>query len=135
MALELRISHLAVAAYVDAINEAPAVSCLYRKLDSAIMVMKATKDRRRCDSAEALDRAMERGIFVQRAMNSSFVVIAGVGSHCPAQVCLAQHNDVINALAADRADQPLGEAVLPRRAWGDGLVTDAHGAQSVTEAP
>jgi hypothetical protein len=24
-----------------------------------------------------------------------------------ATVCLAQHNDVINALAADRADQPL----------------------------
>jgi len=39
--------------------------CAYRKLDSAILVMKTTKGGRRCDSAEALDHAMEWGIFVQ----------------------------------------------------------------------
>jgi hypothetical protein len=32
--------------------------------------------------------------------------------------------------SSDRSYQPFGEAVLPRRARGDGLVTDAHGAQS-----
>src|SRR6266403_1398288 len=37
---------------------------------------------------------------------------------------------MVDALASDRSDQPFGEAVLPRRAWGDGLVADAHGAQS-----
>src|SRR6266576_973325 len=40
---------------------------------------------------------------------------------------------MVDALASDRSDQPFGEAVLPRRAWGDGLVTDAHGAQSVRD--
>jgi len=40
---------------------------------------------------------------------------------------------MIDALASDRSDQPFGEAVLPRRAWGDGLVTDAHGAQSACD--
>jgi hypothetical protein len=45
-------------------------SCVYRKSDSAILVMKTAKDRSRCDDAEALNRARERGIFVQRAMNS-----------------------------------------------------------------
>jgi hypothetical protein len=60
--------------------------------------MKATKHRRRCDGAEALDRAMERGIFAQRAMNSPFVVVAGVGSQHPAKVGLAQHKDVVNAV-------------------------------------
>src|SRR5438093_829297 len=38
---------------------------------------------------------------------------------------------MVDALASDRSDQPFGEAVLPRRAWGDGLVVNAHGAQSV----
>ena len=33
---------------------------------------------------------------------------------------------MVDALASDRTDQPFGEAVLPRRARGDGLVTDAH---------
>jgi hypothetical protein len=43
------------------------------------------------------------------------------------QVPLAQGNDMVGALAPDRSDQPFGEAVLPRRACGDGLVSDAHG--------
>src|SRR5947207_4960085 len=40
---------------------------------------------------------------------------------------------IVDALASDRSDQLFGEAVLPRRAWGDGLVADAHGAQSVRD--
>src|SRR5947207_13970612 len=40
---------------------------------------------------------------------------------------------MVDALAPDRSDQPFGEAVLPRRAWGDGLVADAYGAQSVRD--
>ena len=46
---------------------------------------------------------------------------------------LAQYDDMVHALASDRSDQPFGEAILPRRAWGDGLVTDAHGAQSACD--
>jgi hypothetical protein len=46
-------------------------------------------------------------------------------------VRFAQDNHMVDALASDRSYQPFGEAVLPRRAWGDGLVTDAHGSQSV----
>src|SRR5260221_1375424 len=38
---------------------------------------------------------------------------------------------MVHALASDRSDQSFGEAVLPRRAWGDRLVTDAHGSQSM----
>ena len=52
---------------------------MYRKSDSAILVMKTAEDRLRCDDAEALNRARERGIFAQRAMNSRLVVISGVG--------------------------------------------------------
>src|SRR6476620_1732094 len=37
---------------------------------------------------------------------------------------------MVDALASDRSYQPFGEAVLPRRARGDGPVTDAHGSQS-----
>jgi len=46
-------------------------------------------------------------------------------------VRFAQDNHMVDALASDRSYQPFGEAVLPRRARGDGLVTDAHGSQSV----
>jgi hypothetical protein len=45
-------------------------TCVYQKSDSAILVMKTTENRSRCDDSEALNRARERGIFAQRAMNS-----------------------------------------------------------------
>jgi len=47
------------------------------KSDSAILVMKTAEDKLRCDDAEALNGARERGIFAQRAMNSRLVVISG----------------------------------------------------------
>ena len=39
----------------------------------------------------------------------------------------AQDDDMVDTLASDRSDQSFGEAVLPRRAWGNWLVADAHG--------
>ena len=46
-------------------------------------------------------------------------------------MCLAQGDDMVDTLATDRSDQPFDEAVLPRRAWGNRLVTDAHGPYSL----
>ena len=46
---------------------------------------------------------------------------------------LAQHNDMVRALAPDSSDESFGKAVLPRRTWRDGLVADAHGSQSVRD--
>src|SRR4029077_12504043 len=48
-------------------------------------------------------------------------------------MCLAQNDDVIQTLAPDRSDQPLGKAILPRRSWCDRLVPNAHGAQSACD--
>lgn len=75
--------------------------------------MKATENRLSSEPAETLDRPMARGILAQGQMRSQFVVIAGICRKDPAQVCLAKDDDVIEALPADRADQPLRMAVLP----------------------
>ena len=57
---------------------------------------------------------MSRRILVQGQMRSDSVVIAGVGRKDPAQMGLAEDDDVIEAFAADRADQSLRMTVLPR---------------------
>jgi hypothetical protein len=44
---------------------------VYRKSDSAILVMKTAKDRSRCDDSEALNRATERGIFALTLCDSA----------------------------------------------------------------
>src|SRR5467141_4246300 len=63
-------------------------------------------------------------------MRSDAVVVGGVRFQSSAQMSLAQDNDVVQALAPDRSDQPFGKAVLPGRGWCGRLVPDAHGAQS-----
>jgi hypothetical protein len=40
--------------------------------------MKAAEDRLGCDDAEALNRPVEWGILVQRAMNPRFIIIRGI---------------------------------------------------------
>jgi hypothetical protein len=44
---------------------------------------------------------------------------------------LAYDDEVIDTLAADRADQPFGKAILPRRVRRYRLVSDAHGTKSM----
>ena len=49
--------------------------CLYRKSDSAIMVMKSAEDGRRYDAAHVLDGAMDRRVLVERPMRLQLVII------------------------------------------------------------
>ena len=39
---------------------------------------------------------------------------------------LVQHDDIVEALSADSADQPLNERILPRRLWSRDDFSDAH---------
>jgi hypothetical protein len=83
------------------------VPCAYCKLDPAIAMMKATENRLSSDLAAALDRSMARRILAQGQVRSQFVGVAGVDCKDPAQMGLAEDNDVIEAFPADRADQSL----------------------------
>jgi hypothetical protein len=76
-------------------------------------MMKSAKDRPSNELAEPLDRPTARRILVQGQMCSAFVVVTGVGRKDPAQMCLAEYDDVIEALPADRADQSLRMPILP----------------------
>src|SRR5882757_5971659 len=46
---------------------------------------------------------------------------------------LAEDDDVVQALAPDRSDQSLGNAILPRRGWCGRLVANGHGAKSARD--
>src|SRR5262245_65438316 len=73
---------------------------------------------------------MNGSVLVQGAMRPRFVIILRVGLKDPAQVPLAQGDDMIDALGTDRSDQPLGETVLPRRARRKWACPDAVPTQS-----
>src|SRR5665647_652565 len=66
-------------------------------------------------------------------MRSDVIVIASIGSQDPAQMRLAQDDEMIHTLATDRPDQSFSEAILPRRGRCRRLVPDAHGVQSACD--
>ena len=51
--------------------------CVYQRLNSAILVVKATENWVGRDGTEALDRAMERRVLVHGTMDPQLIVVDG----------------------------------------------------------
>jgi len=65
-------------------------------------------------------------VVVKRLMGPHRVVVGDVAMQEPAKMSLAQNHEVIQALAADGADHPLHERVLPGRSGGGRHLPDPH---------
>jgi hypothetical protein len=79
----LRAADAAARWHVHQRRKAPPRRCLYRKLDSAIM-MKSAEDRHSCDAAYVLDGAMDRRVFAKRPMSPRLIIISGILRQNPA---------------------------------------------------
>ena len=71
------------AAAADAYWRASGGTCVYRKSDSTILVVKSTENRPGNDGTEALNSPMNWGVLVQRAMSPRFIIVARVGLQEP----------------------------------------------------
>src|SRR6266436_4746753 len=79
-------------------------------------------------------RAGLRAILGERQMRSGAVIVLKISRQDAAQVGFVENDDVIETLAADRADDALDIGVLPRGArCGDDLV-DPHRPDTIAEA-
>src|SRR5260221_10095525 len=76
---------------------------------------------------------MKRGVLVQRSMGPRLIIVGNIGAYDPAQVRFPEHDDVVQALPADRANEPLNVSVLPGRSRGDRPIANAHSAQAPHE--
>jgi hypothetical protein len=92
-------------------------------------MMKSAEDRPRGEATEPLEGPMGRRVLAQGQMRSKFVVIAGVGRKDSTQMGVAKDDDVIEAFPANRTDQSLRMPILPGRAWGRRVISDAHGRE------
>jgi hypothetical protein len=93
-------------------------------------MVKAAEKRLRCEGAEALGDAMERGVFGQGSMGSLLIVVARVGGQDVAQVPLAQDHDMVQAFSSDRTDEAFDVSVLPGRSRGRWSGADAHSREA-----
>ena len=57
--------------------------------------------------------ARQGRVLIQGQVRARLIIVASVRFQNAAQMHLAQDNDVVQTLPADRSDQPFGEAVLP----------------------
>ena len=72
-------------------------------------------------------------VLVEREMSAGPVIVGEVAGQSATQVSFAQDDDMIETLAADRADEPLGEGVLPRAGGRRQHFTNPHALQPLPE--
>src|SRR4029077_1309719 len=107
--------------------------CACRKLHPAILMVKPAQDGQSSELAEPLRLSTAWRILPQGQMRSQFVVVAGVANKDPAQMGLAEDDDVIEAFPADRSDQSLRMPVLPRGPPGRRVIAYAHGCKTLRD--
>jgi hypothetical protein len=61
---------------------------------------------------------MEWGVLAQRSMSPRFIIIARIGLQVPAQVRLAQYDQMVERVTTDRPDQAFGKGGLPKAGLG-----------------
>src|SRR5437016_1496928 len=72
-------------------------------------------------------------VLVEREMSAGPVIVGEVAGQGAAQVSFAQDDDMIETLAADRADEPLGVGVLPRAGGRRQHFKNPHALQPLPE--
>ena len=70
---------------------------------------------------------MQRRIFPQCQVRARLIVVRRIGGKNSPQMPFAEDERLIQALAAQCADQTFNTAILPRRPSGDWSIADTHG--------
>jgi hypothetical protein len=80
-----------------------------------------------------LDRSEVGCVLGEREMGARLMVVREVSDQDAAEVALAEHEYVVQALAPDRADEALCERVLPRAVRGRENLLDTHAFHAMSE--
>ena len=65
-------------------------------------------------ASQRLRSPRDGSVLVQREMSSPLVIVAEVGRDRPTEAGLVEHDDVVQALAANGSDDPFDVRPLPR---------------------
>jgi hypothetical protein len=107
--------------------------CPYRKLNSDVLMVQSSEEWLGNNAANCLDRPRNRRILAQRQVRASLAVISLIRFEQVAQMPLAKHNDIVQAITPDRADQPFRISVLQWRPRRCRLITNAHRLKTADE--
>ena len=77
-------------------------------------MVETAKNFDRGDPTDAPNGSRKRRVLIERQMSPRRIVIRDVRWNYATQVNLAEHDEMVEALPPDRADQPFDVSVLPR---------------------
>ena len=77
-------------------------------------MMQAAENWDRYNAADRLGASKVGRVLAQRQMGSDLVVVNRVCCEDLTQMCLAEHNYVVEAFATDRTNEPFTVTILPR---------------------
>jgi hypothetical protein len=86
-----------------------------QKLRPTVLVVQATEDAHWNDPPDPVDRSMDWGVFVQRQVSPSFVVIRDVAGDDAAEVNLAEHDEMVEWTCFGKASPGSGRVGSARR--------------------
>jgi hypothetical protein len=89
-------------------------------------MVQPAKNRMRNNVSESLDRTSARRVLPKRNVSPRLIVIGRIFGKNSPKVLGVDDDQIIGALAADRADQALNMSILPRRTQRRGPVPDPH---------
>lgn len=90
--------------------------------------MKAADQREGHDrtARSGLNFSRMRAVVAERLVWTRGVVAGEIGTQEPTQMPLVEHDEVVEAFAADGANDALGEGILPRRVGRDENLVNAQ---------
>ena len=94
--------------------------------DIMIMMVEAAEEWPLGDPSHTPDRTRDRTVLSQREVRARAVVIIGVALEDAPKMRLSECDQVVDALATDRANQPFCKRILPRGTSGDRPIADPH---------
>ena len=100
-----------------------------------VSMVEATDFAKRHDPAGSwpFDRPPVGRVLVEREMRSCAVIVREVRGQDATEVAFAQNEDMIEALAPDRTDEPFHERILPGALGGREHFADPHPLHSLPE--
>jgi len=100
-----------------------------------VSMVEATDFAERHDPAgrRSLDAPPVGRVLLQREMGSSAVIVREVRGQDATQVAFAQPEDMLKALAADRANEPFHERTLPGALGGREALPNRHAIHALPE--
>jgi hypothetical protein len=94
----------------DALRRGSGEGCVYHLGHPDIFVMESAEEWDCCEYPNRLHGTTKRGVLFERKMGTDAIVIVGIGSEDPAQMGLAQDQDMVQA---SRRIEPISRSVCP----------------------